>query len=308
VPYWKNKKILITGSTGFVGSALSDRLVRLGAKVFGLSRSAREANSLKTDILNFSGIDNFVKKKGIDICFHLAGEALVESGQKNPYNTFRTNVNGTLNILEVARKNNIKRIIVASTSHVYGDNTAPFFESYTPKPSRPYETSKTCTDLIAQSYADTFSLPVLIPRFVNIYGPGDLNFNRLIPKTIRSVIQKTSPEMWGGGARRDYLYIDDAIDAYLKLGELPKKLMEKNRIYNFGTGEVVSVEELIKIIMKLSREKLSIKKIKIARPDEISFQYVSSSKANKILKWQPKNSLGEGLARTIGWYKTYFQE
>ena len=306
--FWENKRVLVTGSTGFVGRHLSKRLTSLGAEVFGLARNAKGPNSLKVDILDFKIIDKLVKENRIDICFHLAGEALVEAGQHDPYNTFRTNVDGTLNVLEVSRRNNLERIIIASTSHVYGDNKVPFLESYTPKPSRPYETSKTCTDLIAQSYADAFSLPVLIPRFVNIYGPGDLNFNRLIPKTIKSILKGKSPEMWGGLARRDYLYVDDAVDAYIKLGELPKKLMEKNRIYNFGTGEIVSVKNLINKIIKLSGKKLSIKKVVDARPDEISSQYVSSEKARQVLGWKSKHKLDVSLEETIDWYQNYFKK
>lgn len=306
--FWENKRVLVTGSTGFVGRHLSKRLTSLGAEVFGLARNAKGPNSLKVDILDFKIIDKLVKENRIDICFHLAGEALVEAGQHDPYNTFRTNVDGTLNVLEVSRRNNLERIIIASTSHVYGDNKVPFLESYTPKPSRPYETSKTCTDLIAQSYADAFSLPVLIPRFVNIYGPGDLNFNRLIPKTIKSILKGKSPEMWGGLARRDYLYVDDAVDAYIKLGELPKKLMQKNRIYNFGTGEIVSVKNLINKIIKLSGKKLSIKKVVDARPDEISSQYVSSEKARQVLGWKSKHKLDVSLEETIDWYQNYFKK
>lgn len=305
--FWENKNVLVTGSTGFVGRHLSKELTSLGANVFGVARNTVGSNSLKTDILDFKKINDFIKKKKIKICFHLAGEALVEAGQSDPHNTFKTNIDGTLNILEISRLNNLEKIIVGSTARVYGDNKVPFLESYTPKPSRPYETSKACADLIAQSYADTFSLPVLIPRFVNIYGPGDLNFNRLIPKTIRSVLEKEAPHMWGGSARRDYIYIDDAVDAYIKLGELPGKLMDSNRIYNFGTGEVISVRQLIEKIIKLSGNKFPIEKVEKERPDEISLQYVSTQKASKILSWKPKNTLTSGLKNTLYWYKNYFR-
>jgi CDP-glucose 4,6-dehydratase len=305
--FWENKNVLITGSTGFVGKHLSKTLTNLGANVSGLARNTSETKSLRTNILNFRKINDFVKNKKIKICFHLAGSALVESGQSDPYNTFKTNVDGTLNVLEIARLNNLEKIIIASTAHVYGNNKVPFLESYTPKPSRPYETSKACTDLIAQSYADAFSLPVLIPRFVNIYGPGDLNFNRLIPKTIKSVLKKESPRMWGGNAQRDYIYIEDVVSAYIKLGELPGSLMDHNRIYNFGTGEVISVRQLIEKIIKLSGNEFHIEKIKKERTNEINLQYVSAEKASKILRWKQKNTLADGLKKTICWYKNYFK-
>lgn len=305
---WENKRVLVTGATGFVGSNLYSRLKELGASVYGTSRTKQSKDIYKLDILNFSQIDNFISKKGIQICFHLAGEALVESGQKDPYSTFKVNLDGALNVLEASRKNGLERIIAASTSHVYGKNKLPYIEEYTPKPSRPYETSKVCIDLISQSYADTFNLPVLIPRFVNIYGPKDTNFTRLIPKTIKSVLSGQNPKMWGGSAKREYLFVNDAVDAYLRLAEMDRKLMEKNRIYNFGTGEIISVKHLIERIVKLSGQKLHIEKLSEEREDEIDIAYVSSDKARRILGWEPKNSLDEGLGNTIAWYKGHIKK
>ncbi|MDO8269298.1 MAG: NAD-dependent epimerase/dehydratase family protein, partial [Candidatus Levybacteria bacterium] len=180
----KGKRVLITGISGFVGSALGEKLEKMGVFVYGVSRVKRAGNIFTGDIMDFEPLNNYVKKSKIKMIVHLAGESLVESGQIAPYTTFKVNTEGTLNILEIARKNNLEKVIIASTSHVYGKNKVPYYEGYMPRPSRPYETSKACTDLVAQSYAETFNLPVLIPRFVNIYGPGDSNFTRLIPKTI----------------------------------------------------------------------------------------------------------------------------
>jgi len=232
---FQEKNILITGINGFVGSHLARALEEKGAKVWGISRSVKKGNIIKANIIDYSKINEIIEEKKIVMCFHLAAESLVESGQEDPYHTFKTNIIGTINILEAARKNNLERVIIASSSHVYGDNPLPYKEDYPPKPSRPYETSKTSIDLIAQSYADTFGLPVLISRFSNIYGPGDFNFNRLIPKTIKSALSDENPQMWGGGAVRDYIYIDDAVDGYLKLAVLPISSLEKNRIFNFDT-------------------------------------------------------------------------
>lgn len=301
----KNKKILITGITGFVGSHLTRALKAIGADVYGIAKSGKSKRILKGSILDYSIIDAFIKDHKITICFHLAGESLVESGQKDPYNVFRINTEGTLNVLEIARKRNLERIIIASTSHVYGRNRVPYFEGYIPRPSRPYETSKACTDLIAQSYALSFSLPVLIPRFVNIYGPGDLNFTRLVPKTIRSVLLAKSPKMWGGDAIRDYLYIDDAIDAYIRLGSIDLSKIDNNRIFNFGGGNKISVEELIKKIILFSKKDISIKKIPQQRPEEIVAQYVSFNKSAKVLDWKPTVSLDDGLKKTFDWYKVH---
>lgn len=304
--YFKNKSILITGITGFVGSRLARKLSVLGANVYGISRRIDKKNIIKGSILDYSFVDNVIKDKKTDICFHLAGESLVESGQNDPYRVFKTNLQGTLNILESTRKNGVNKIIIASTAHVYGKNRAPYFEGYVPRPSRPYETSKACTDLIAQSYSESFVLPVLIPRFTNIYGPGDLHFERLIPKTIRSVLQDKSPVMWGGGAVRDYLYIDDVIEAYLLMAEIDISKIGRNRIFNFGSGDKISVKDLIEKIISLSGKKLTIKKISEQRTKEIEEQYVSFNKAVKSLGWKNKTTLDIGLDKTILWYKKHF--
>lgn len=306
--YFKDKRVLITGVSGFVGSSLANKLRSIGAKVHGLTRSEENENYLKGDILNFLQLNSFIKNKKIQICYHLGGKSLVEDGQKNPYETFKVNTEGTLNVLESSRKNNLERVIIASTTHVYGDNKPPFLEDYTPKPTRPYETSKACTDLIAQSYAETFNLPILIPRFVNIYGPGDLNFSRLIPKTIKFVLSGISPQMWGGEAIREYLFIDDAIEAYLKLGSLDLGLVGKNRIFNFGSGSHISVRNLIEKIIDISKTPLLIEKIEGERNLEIYSQYVSSQKAKDILKWESSVGLEEGLRKTISWYREHLKK
>ena len=301
----KNKKILITGITGFVGYHLAKKLRLLGANVYGIAKSEGNKKILKVNMLDYSTIEQFIREKKISICYHLAAESLVESGQKNPYHVFKVNTEGTLNILEAARVNKLEKVIIASTSHVYGKSRVPYFEGYTPRPSRPYETSKACADLIAQSYYQTFNLPVLIPRFINIYGPGDLNFQRLIPKTIKSVLAGSPPNMWGGRAIRDYLFIDDAIEAYLLLAKINIKEIGENRVFNFGSSNVISVEDLIKKIIKITGKNLKIKKVSEKREGEIEAQYASFRKATRMLKWEPKISLDEGLKRTIAWYSKY---
>ena len=302
----RNKRMLITGITGFVGKALSNRLRSLGAKVYGISRSVNnDATNLNVDILNYAKINKFIKDSKIHICFHLASTSLVEEGQLHPYQTFKVNTEGTLNVLESARNNNLEKIIIASTSHVYGRNKTPYLESYMPRPTRPYETSKACMDIVAQSYAKSFDLPVLIPRFVNVYGPGDLNFQRLIPKTIKSVLENSEPEMWGGEAIRDYLFIDDAIEAYLLLAKVNINRVGTNRIFNFGSNNKISVENIINKVIHLSGKKITIEKIDEGRASEIKSQYVSFRKATKVLGWKPRTTLEEGLRKTLRWYEKY---
>jgi len=301
--FWEKKPVLITGINGFIGFALAKQLKNRGATVWGISRVIEDKNVVRANIIDYSTIDNIMKDKKISICFHLAAESFVELGQENPYKTFKVNTLGTLNILESARSNNLEKLIIASTSQVYGDNPLPFKEDYPVRPSRPYETSKACIDFIAQSYAETFNLPVLISRFCNIYGPGDMNFTRLIPKTIKSILSGMHPQMWGKGTLREYLYLDDAVEGYIKLAELPKEKIVKNRIFNFGTGKKYSVEEIIEKIIISSGKTIDIEKISGGRMDEIQEQYVSFAKAKKNLGWKPKMSIDEGLKKSFLWYK-----
>ena len=229
---WENKRVLVTGSSGFVGSHLCKALVENGAKVFAfhVGKAAFKTNPIFSQINNlpmthlYGNIERFlmvkriIKENKIAIIFHLAAQPLVEIGQASPLTTFESNIRGTWNVLEASRVNKIDKVIIASTIHVYGDNpNLPYKEEFFPQPSRPYETSKACADLLAQCYADTYGLPVEIPRFVNIYGPGDTNASRLIPKAMQSVLSLKNPHVWDVGAVRDFLYIDDAVKAYLSL-------------------------------------------------------------------------------------------
>ena len=302
------KRILITGITGFVGSHLARAFRKRGIDVVGISRkSSGNTHIQRVNLTNQKALENVFQKTKFSACFHLAGESLVENGQKYPHQTLRENIQSALNVLELCRIHKVSRIIIASTAQVYGNTHGFCHEEMPARPSRPYETSKACIDLVAQSYADSFHLPVLIPRFVNIYGPGDLNFTRVIPKTIRSIIRKEQPILWGGDIRRNYLYIDDAIDAYMRLAGLPDLALEKNRVFNFGSDESVTVKELMETLIQLSGTKLTIRKVPVEREGEVVSQEVSSKKARRILKWKPKTTLRVGLQKTLVWYKRYFR-
>lgn len=297
--FWQGRPILVTGASGFVGSHLVSRLTSKKSKVVSLSKKTGS-------IEDFEKLNDMIKKNKINTIFHLAAQPIVEVGQTNPIKTFEVNIKGTWNILEAARENNVQKIIIASTVHVYGDNPKiPFKEEYYPKPSRPYETSKACADLLAQSFADTYDLPVEIPRFVNIYGPGDFNFSRLIPKVIKSILSGEQPEVWDIGSIRDFLYIDDAINAYLMLAEKKLDGGKRLRVFNFGTGKPIKIHDLVLKIIKLSNKKINLKTEKLPeeRSNEIKKQYVSIAKAKRELNWYPKISLDEGLTKTIEWYK-----
>lgn len=308
--FWQGRSILVTGASGFVGSHLVEELISKESKVITLTQKGTEIlpktiNEIGS-VEDFEKLNNIIKKHKIKIIFHLAAQPIVEVGQENPIKTFEVNIKGTWNILEAARENNIQKVIIASTAHVYGDNPkVPFKEEYFPQPSRPYETSKACADLLAQSFADTYDLPVEIPRFVNIYGPGDFNFSRLIPKVIRSILNGEKPKVWDIGSVRDFLYIDDAIKAYLMLAQKKLDNRRRVRVFNFGTGKPINIHDLVLKIIKLMNENIKVKTEKPPeeRTHEIKKQFVSISKAKRELGWYPQVSLEEGLSRTIKWYE-----
>lgn len=309
--FWKSKRILVTGATGFIGTALVKKLLELDGTVYALSNNSsfkKEYPNLKVirdDINDKKTILALFDKNNFDFCFHLAAQSIVDIGSNDPTTTFEVNIKGTWNILEAARFNKLKGIIIASTSHVYGKNTLPFLEEYFPRPSRPYETSKACADMIAQMYASYYDLPVAIARFVNTYGYGDKNV-RIVPRTIQLLMQNKRPEIYYDRTTRDYLYIDDAINAYVILAEKLKDLKKEsdNIIFNFGTGKHYSNATVIKKIIKLYYGSTVIPVVtKVVRKQEINKQYVSINKAKKLLDWKPCFTLEQGLLRTIKWYK-----
>lgn len=308
--FWQQRVVLVTGASGFVGSHLVNELISKHAKVITLSKKRLKSSTKVINeigfVENFKRLNDIMKRYKVNTVFHLAAQPIVEIGQDNPIKTFEVNIKGTWNILECARENNIQKVIIASTVHVYGDNPkVPFKEEYFPQPSRPYETSKACADLLAQSFADTYDLSVEIPRFVNIYGPGDFNFSRLIPKVIKSILQGEQPEVWDVGSIRDFLYIDDATAAYLMTAEKRLDNKKRLRIFNFGTGEQIKIYDLVQKIIRIMGKgiKVKIEELPEERSNEIKKQYVSIAKAKRELGWYPKITLDNGLSKTITWYQ-----
>lgn len=290
-------KIFISGADGFIGKNLC---ARLGEKstIIKYIGDVRDVKSMKTQFEKFHP----------DYVMHLAAKSTVEEGKNNPKETFDVNVNGTLNILEMTRLYKPAKTIIISTVHVYGNNACvPLKEDYFPQPSRPYETSKACADIMAQTYAESYNLPVEIPRFANIYGPGDLNFSRLIPKLTRSIIREKSVNIWGGNITREYLYIQDAISVLIKLLTVTREKLEKNRVINFGGGEPTSVREIAEKLITISKQSIPLHVSQTQmREREIETLYMSSEKAKRLLGWKPTVDFNEGLTNTYAWYKQYF--
>ncbi len=249
-----------------------------------------------------------------DICFHVAAQAIVNKANQSPIPTFETNIKGTWNILEAAREcSGNTKIIVASSDKAYGEHKKlPYTEEAALAALHPYDASKACADILTRTYAHTYNLAAAITRCANIYGPGDINFSRIIPDTIRSVLNNANPIIRSDGTPlRDYIYIDDVIAAYLGLGKA--LYLNKNNVngqaFNFGTGKPISVIKLVRLILKLAGKDnlkpqiMSKHKLK----GEIDKQYLSSKRANRILGWHCRYNLTDGLTKTFDWYRYYLQ-
>ncbi len=316
---WKNKKVFITGAAGFIGSNIIKELLRRDANVFALVQPGdmerdcffsngekKRMNFIVGDVRDFDFVSKVFIEKKIDTCFHLAAQPIVMAAFESPLPTFDINIRGTINILEAARcSRTLKRLVVASTTHVYGNNRElPYIESYSTQPTRPYETSKACADMLAATYHYTYGLPVAMTRMTNTYGPGDLNFTRLIPKVMQAVTRGKNPEIIGGTAVRDYLYVKDAVSAYLLLAENLSRKEIRGQAFNFGSGQIFSVKDVAQKIVALSPKKCTLRvHPEISLQKEIDTQYVSTEKAKALLGWSPRYSLDRGLKLTYSWYE-----
>lgn len=320
--YWDRKNVFVTGCTGFLGSWLTLSLVNRGANVVGLVRdNVPRANffklgldksiaSVRGEVENYFLLERTINEYEIDTVFHLAAQTIVTIANRNPLATFETNIRGTCNLLEACRRNStVQRIIVASSDKAYGEHKDLPYQEETPlRGSYPYDVSKSCEDLLATSYYHTYQLPVCVTRCANFYGGGDLNFNRIVPGTIRSVIFNESPTIRSDGTSiRDYIYILDAVEAYLLLAEKMDKPSVQGETFNFSNEIQLSVLDITrKILGLMGREDLKPTVLNKAT-NEIKHQYLSSEKAKKLLGWQAKYSLDDGLKETIDWYREFFK-
>ena len=267
-------------------------------------------------------LKKILKKYNIEICFHLAAQVEVGSAKKNPFKTWESNVRGTYTLLDSVNQNlnQVKSVIVASSDKAYGEygiKKMPYKENYSLKPIFPYDTSKACADMIARSYASTlFKMPVIITRFANIYGPGQLNFTALIPDLIRSCILKTKFVMRGDGESiRDYVHIEDIIDVYKLLSE--KLYLNPNKyrgeIFNAGTNSPQKTKDILITIYKYKKKDKELRIILNSIKDnktagELSVQHMDYEKLFKYFGWKPKRKFKKMVPSVYKWYQSYFKK
>lgn len=319
--FWEDRNILVTGCTGLLGSWLTESLVSMKANVIGLVRDSvpkskfyesKLFNNIVTvrgEIENYSLLERVINEYEINTVFHLAAQTIVTIANRNPISTFKSNIEGTWNILEACRKSElISRIIVASSDKAYGDQPILPYDEKTPLEGRhPYDVSKSCADLICRSYFETYKLPVCVTRCGNFYGGGDLNFNRIIPGTIKSIFYQKRPLIRSNGSPlRDYFYVLDGVDAYILLAEKMENKDIHGESFNFSTEQPYSVLDVVQKIIDLMGGSLKPELLNQST-NEIQDQYLSSKKAKKLLNWDSKFKLDNGLKETINWYTKFFE-
>lgn len=321
--FWQDRPTLITGGTGLLGGWLVKDLVGLGADIVCLVRDwvprselvrsslIEQVKVVRGDIGDSALLERILGEYEVETVFHVAAQTIVGIANRNPISTFQANIAGTWSLLEACRRSSkVSGIVVASSDKAYGDqDRLPYDENAPLQGSHPYDVSKSCADLIAQSYFATYGTPVGITRCGNFYGGGDLNWNRIVPGTIRSILRGKNPVIRSDGRYvRDYFYIEDGSAAYILLAEkLASNPELRGEAFNFSNETPVSVHEIVERIIKLMGSDLKPVVLNEAR-NEIREQYLSSAKARKELKWEPLVTLDEGLSRTISWYRDFLSK
>jgi CDP-glucose 4,6-dehydratase len=320
--FWQDREVFVTGATGLLGGWVTKRLLDHGASVTALVRDWVPASELvraglseRVNIVR-GGLDSpdllerVLGEHEVEIVFHVAAQAIVGVANRNPISTFESNVRGTWNLLEACRHSpKVKSIVASSSDKAYGEQEhLPYTEAMPLQGRHPYEVSKACADLIAQSYARTFGLPVAITRCGNFYGGGDLNWNRVVPGTIRSVLRGDRPVIRSDGEYvRDYLYVEDGAAASMLLAERVVCSPDLcGQAFNFSHEIQISVIDLVNLILRKMGSDLK-PEIQNEVSNEIRRQYLSAERARRVLNWAPQFTLDEGLERTIGWYREALQ-
>lgn len=319
--FWKNHNVFVTGATGLLGSWMVEELLDQGANITCLIRDWVPGSKLidsgllgRTNIVHgeledYTRLLRTLNEYEIDTVFHLGAQTIVGTAARSALSTFESNIRGTWNLMEACRNCSrlVQRVIAASSDKAYGSHDQLPYTEDTPLQGRfPYDVSKSCADLIALSYFHTYETPVAVTRCGNLFGGGDLNFNRLVPGTIRSALQNEAPIIRSDGTYiRDYFYVRDAVAAYLQLAEKLPDPAFTGQAFNFGTETPVSVLELVDRILKLMGRETLVPRVLNEASHEIPSQYLDCSKARRMMGWEPKYTLEDGLLETIGWYTEY---
>jgi CDP-glucose 4,6-dehydratase len=319
--FWIDRPVLVTGATGFLGGWLVKRLLAANAHVVCIVRDwvprcmlldsddLNRVTLVRGDIVDTALLERTLGEYEIDTVLHLAAQTIVGIANRNPLSTFETNIAGTWRLLEACRRTpTVKQIVVASSDKAYGDvEKLPYDESTPLAGTHPYDVSKSCADLIAAAYATSYGLPVTVTRCGNFYGGGDLNWNRIVPGTIRSVLRNQPPVIRSDGSFvRDYFYIEDGAAAYMLLAErLAADPSLRGQAFNFSNEIQVTVADLVRRIMQIMNSTL-VPQILGQASNEIKHQYLSADKARRVLKWVPMYDLTAGLEHTIAWYRRFF--
>jgi CDP-glucose 4,6-dehydratase len=319
--FWQDRPTFVTGGTGLVGSWLIRRLIGAGADVVCLVRDwvpqselvragyIEKVKVVRGDVRDRDMLERALGEFEIDTVIHLAAQTIVTIANRNPVSTFETNIAGTWNLLEACRRSpRVRQIVMASSDKAYGDQEIlPYSEETPLQGQHPYDVSKSTADLIAGAYAKSYDLPVAITRCGNFYGGGDLNWNRIIPGTIRSILRGQAPVIRSDGEYiRDYFYVEDGAAAYMLLAEeLAARPELKGQAFNFSNEIQVTVREIVERVIRLMESNLKPQILNEAS-NEIRHQYLSAEKARRMLNWNPLFDLDSGLALTIDWYKKFF--
>lgn len=316
--FWRQRRVLVTGCTGLLGSWLTARLVALGARVVGLVRdgvpqslllrsgTVDRITSVRGDLTDAGLIHRVFVEYDVQTCFHLAASTLVGVANQAPVPALETNVRGTWMLLDAARQSKaVEQIVVASSDKAYGSSVSlPYTEDAPLAARHPYDVSKACADMIARAYAHSYGLPVAVTRCANIYGGGDLNWSRIIPGTIRSVLRNERPVIRSDGTmQRDFVYVEDVVAAYLALAEAMRDGQHRGAAFNIGADAPRTVREVVATIIALSDHPELEPIVLNAVSNEIQDQYLSASRAQAALGWTPRFTLERGLQETLRWYR-----
>lgn len=321
--FWLDRPVFVTGATGLLGSNLTAALLDQGAEVvvlvrdgvpktrFAELRLAERCTVVNGALEDEHTVSRAINEYAIDSVFHLGAQTIVGTANRDPRSTFTANVMGTCNVLEAVRSARlVKRMIFASSDKAYGTQAIlPYHEDTPLHGEHPYDVSKSAADLIAQSYAKSFAVPCAITRCGNLFGEGDLNFNRIIPGTIRDLIRGRAPIIRSDGTPiRDYFYVQDAVDAYLLLAEALERDKLAGQAFNFSLEQQVSVKELVALLCRLMGRDDLEPELRNEANNEIAAQYLSAQKAREKLHWSPKHTLEQGLRKTIEWYREHLAQ